>query len=1116
MKLLFLCAYLYIHFIKNVISIYDDNFVFTFKDVKRVHTRKSTVKKFEIDIILKFNTKKTAKEFFLTSLIPANSCDYLITSKMYLLKLTTDELKKFKIHRHPFKNKEITKTVPPEYDFSEKSLKNFFPIEGTIYPSNYLLKISVEISKEGLSPDGVWILSIAERNASNEGNQVCTIYSDKIAEIFLQQSAHSNLFLLYCSSATNAELLNLVQDMRKSFHVQLSASKTFFGAHDSTYTIQMNLDQIAADLKTDKVMISIKLPIDLCYSNSCFNANFENPCLNIKANPFEQCSYTFRSHKFLLRSKRNEEISGKLEVLIENINNPLIDLESEKNWIINVYTVDTVNFSMSKEHKEILERVSHDVCSKNFINRFVDKFSDNITWVKSHIAVSPTPRLIPLKVEVITRLRKKKKKKKAKNRPKMDQKKGQRDTEKMIRCQNDEIPDEQILSPPMNAHGLLENPLVLSLKLNFSIGHIFNKCLVELQSIHRFTSAITKSENRLNIYNHSLILPNSLYKPVEEDEHKLQIEANLIKNNDVIQFAIDVKKYQNNEYWKCTLSCLNKEGKYVKEAQTLFVYPIENKKIYISNLYYKEKVEDNKYIFYLDLFIYDEKEIDIKLTFLPPSSATNSIPISGKTSTKVQLTDTCDAFMYTSCYNLVFHECSNKAEEKHIIYQMNSYKSSNKHSTIQFPLIIPKEVKEFNLLFEVDIKNNPRNVKKIMHIDVEKVLTHNAKTPCINDLVSVLKKYEKYESHLFLLFKAVNCHNIYQPFLTNFQNNANFFAKTAPSESFEKFTFQKTYKQVFPINYESISQKLFDKNIISIITIVLIDDAFFFNSFMSSKKKIVFEYLKKNIFFPYNKYYVVHYSNNNVLINLYKYIDAGNVKIDIVQKSSEINNLLAALDKTISFAEDIKEKEKHSYMNSEYSILLFTDTKGVQNVKAATNKYIKKDDDINKSFSRIYVVSLEQGDYYTTNKDKFSESIQNVDDMYIYNKRTREGQIGNVIDGTVGDENKDNILFFSFHKYITDEQLTIHYAKSILEDYILLHTQVYKTSWYLIGICRYNIMRDSITKRKLHLYYVDKNIKTVTYTISKDETKKVFDNSSLSSFQDMCNIFTQLQLLGYK
>lgn len=39
-----------------------------------------------------------------------------------------------------------------EFFFKE----SFFPSQGTIYPSDYSLKISVEVSKEGLDTEGIW------------------------------------------------------------------------------------------------------------------------------------------------------------------------------------------------------------------------------------------------------------------------------------------------------------------------------------------------------------------------------------------------------------------------------------------------------------------------------------------------------------------------------------------------------------------------------------------------------------------------------------------------------------------------------------------------------------------------------------------------------------------------------------------------------------------------------------------------------------------------------------------------------------------------------------------------------------------------------------------------
>ncbi|SOV74636.1 conserved Plasmodium protein, unknown function [Plasmodium sp. gorilla clade G3] len=1067
MKLFFL---FFMFLIKCATSIYDDNFIFTFKNAKKINTIKNDIKKYEIELNLTFNVKKSGKEFFLVSLIPAknlqilqfkkeetseinenveiilnttqmkdkDSCDYVITAKMYLLKLTKDELKKFKIYHYPFDNKENTKNVPPEYEYSEKSLKTFFPSIPTIYPSTYILKISVEISNEGLNSEGIWIFSIAEKNNSSSEKQKCTIYYDQLAEVFLQKSTSNNLFLLYCNSTTNAEILNLIPDIRKNFDVQLFTTKNFYGAHESIYKVQINFDKIDTTLKADKIMISIKLPVDLCYSNSCFNKNATNPCLNIKSTPFDDCTYIFRSYKFLLKSKSNEVITKIFEVLIENINNPIIDIERDKMWVINVYTIDAINFVINSEHKEILERVSDDVCSKNFINKFINKYSDTITWIASHMAIKPTPPLIFLKVE------------------------------------------------PIDNHELIENPLIVQLKLLFLEGHIFNNCLIEMKSIHRFTSVLTKTENRLNIYNHKLLLPNSSFKPIIDEEHRIYIEKSVIKNNDIIEFAIDVKKYRNNEYWYVIIKCLNDQNVYVKEAQSLFIYPIENKKIYISDLYYRKKIDDNKYMFYLNIFVYDEKELDIKLSLSSIQENNN-----------IQLSESCDAFVYTSCYNLVYHECS-KIKEQEIMYQINSYKSTDKHFTVFFPLIIQKTNENFNLQIELDTKNNPRHVIKKMNINIENILLTNSNKPCINQLIWKLKKYKKkYESHLFILFKVVNCQKIYEPFLVSFQNNENFYAKTDPLDNSEKFTFQKIYKQKYPIDYESISQKIFEKNIISIITIVLIDYNFLYSLKTDGKNQFM-QFLKKNVFFSYNKYYVVSYYNKDLLIEFYKYIDVANVRIDIVQKSSDIQNLLGALEKTISFAEQVKHKEQN-YMNSEYSILVLTDIKGMINVKEDTNIYIQNDADVDKIFSRIYIIAFEKGDY--SNTDIFYESIQKVDHMYIYNYKKKK---------------KDNLYFLSFHKYIIDEQLMLHYSQSILQDYIILHTQIYKTSWYLLGICRNNILKNSMINRKLHIYYVDQLVKTVAYTISKEETNSVYDNSSISSFQDMCNIFTHMQLLGYK
>ncbi|KJP88960.1 hypothetical protein AK88_01454 [Plasmodium fragile] len=1066
----------------SVVSIYDDNFAFAFKEVNRVNTIKNDVLKFEIEFVLSFNTKKTSKEFFLTALIPAKNlqvlafqreddkavqenvdirlnkdtagekdpCDYLITSKMYLLKLSTEELKKFKIYRYPFSNKEKPPPVPSPYEYSEQSLKNFFPSEATIYPSNYFLKISVEVAKGGFSSDGIWIFALAEKNNSSTGNQECTIYSNELANVFLPMVTHNDLFLLYCNSATNAELLNVVRDLRTPVDVKIFSTKTFYGAQGVQYTVQMSLDKIVPALKLDQVVIHLKMPPDLCYANSCFSANKEDPCRNVKAGPFEQCAYTFRNYEFVLKSSSGEEVKDQVEVLLENVNHPLINLESDKDWTINLFTVDHSNFVIRQEHKEMLEKVSNDLCSRKFIKNFVNVHADSITWMNSHLAVVPTPKLTPLVVE------------------------------------------------PTDQHGLLENPLLVQLKLRFPETYLFNKCIVELKTIHTFASVTSKSEHRLDHHNMKLMLPNSAFKPIQNDQHRLHVQKTSIRNNDLVKFALNVTKHNSKDYWKISISCLNDENKYIKEAQALFTYPIENKKMFLSDLYFGEKLPNNTYLFYLNVFLFDEKEVEIKLSLQNNSTplVAPPLPSAKDTKEKIHLPDTCDAHVHTSCYDLVYHECSK--QQQSVLYKINSYRSTNKHFTLLFPLVIPEGEKEFTLQMNVETKKHAKRVQKDLYVDIDHIIKHNAKAPCVNNLIITLRKYHLYESHLFLLFRAVNCYRVYEPFLINQHNREGFHAKTASSQNGDKFTFQKTYRQTFPVNYESVSQNIFDHHLISVITIILIDDAFFLNSHMRSGKTDIVEFLKKKILpLPYNKYYLVNYSNQNVLISMYTYVDAENVKIDIVQKSSDVPHVVAALDKVISFAEYIKGKERN-YMHSEYSILLLTDTEGMDTVRAATSQYVKNENDVEKKFSRIYVLSFDKGENFCNN-DTFNESIQNVQDMYTYNRKKT-----------------DQLFFTSFHTYTVDEELMVHYAKATIQDYLLLHTQIYKTAWYLIGICRYNVVKNSPPTRKLNLFYVDKNVKTVTYSISADEAKSVLDNSSADSYQDMCNIFTQLQLLGHR
>lgn len=51
-----------------------------------------------------------------------DSCDYLITSKMYLLKLSKKELEMFNIYTYNFSNKDNNMIMPEKYEYSEKSL----------------------------------------------------------------------------------------------------------------------------------------------------------------------------------------------------------------------------------------------------------------------------------------------------------------------------------------------------------------------------------------------------------------------------------------------------------------------------------------------------------------------------------------------------------------------------------------------------------------------------------------------------------------------------------------------------------------------------------------------------------------------------------------------------------------------------------------------------------------------------------------------------------------------------------------------------------------------------------------------------------------------------------
>ncbi|VEV54484.1 conserved Plasmodium protein, unknown function [Plasmodium vinckei vinckei] len=1109
MNLLYFLFIVCLYCINHSACIYQDNFLFTFKDVKKVHTNKKNVNKFEIEIIFKFNTPKDSKEFVLASLIPAknlqilsfkkndkqetipnveihhdsstinenDSCDYLITSKMYLLKLSKKELEMFNIYTYNFSNKDNNMIMPEKYEYSEKSLKSFFPSHGTIYPSDYSLKISVEVSKEGLDTDGIWIFAIGEKNYSIEKTQECTIPSSFLSQLFFQKTTSNNIFLLYCNSIASSEILNLTPDMRKSFNINVSSSKYFLGAHASIYSLEMDFTTILMDAKSDKIRISIKMPPYLCYSNYCFHKNSENPCLNLNINntPFDECIYIFQSHEFILKSSKNEVVDKNMTIKIKNINNPRSSLEKNKNWIINILNVDNNNFVIKKNHIELLEKVSHDICSKKFILKLVDKYSENIKWVKSHIGLALTPELHLVRVQ------------------------------------------------PINENELIENPSIIYLRLYFLDNHVFNKCLVEIKSPQYLISAITKSEKRFNPYTHELTIPSSIYKPVGNDQHSIKIETDSIKNEDIIKFQININKYKNKEYWYLTLNCLNYENEYVIEAQTTFIYPIENNKIYMSDIYYREAIIDNvdssKHVFYLNLFSYGEKEMDISVSILPEPYDPNiikEIDINPDQTKGVELAETCGALVHTSCYNLVYHKC-NKVNKK-IIYKINSHKISDKHFTILYPLIIKKNetkgidgnITKFNMHVEIEPKNVSKNIKKIFPINMNTILDMGAKKPCINNLISVLKNYKKYDSHLFILFKAVNCYKIYEPFLINHKNNENFFIKTDILDNYEQITFQKTYKNVYPVNDNSISQKVFDKNIISIITIILIDDIVFTNPYLLKEKLNILNFIEYNSFFSYNKYYVVNYFNQNLLIKFYEHMNDGNVKITIEQKTSNILNILDALKKTISFAQDVKEKEKN-YMNNEYSIMLLTDITGMDMVRQNSQEYVHKnktdeigtfdtsyenDDILNKTISRIYCVAFENGNYF--NENGFHKSIKNIDNIYTYN-----------------DDQKDSIHFISFHKYIIDEQLISHYFKSVIQDYIFLHTQIYKASWYLIGVCRYNIIKNSLPKRTLHIYYVDKKVKTIHYTISEDETKNVFDNSSISSYQDMCNIFTQLKLLGY-
>lgn len=1055
----FLCV-VWIGFLNSVNGFQENRFIFNFSVVKEKETSGSSTKRYEIDLTLYFGLKKRTTELFFTVFSPARdlkvlsfvkdvkrvdtavkppatpkpaTCDHKKDYDDMLLSLTDENLEKFGVVRKPFNIPDATIDIPVGYNFFEIPLAPLVPSNFTIEDGIYSMKLIASFDKGGIDSKYIWIIAFSEKDGGSPSEkQSCLVHDVEIGKKFFNIISKKKYWMYYCHSTTNASLLNISPELRKPVTAFITGTRLFYGSTEATYTITILASAVGTSLKTNQVKIYIQIPVDLCYGNSCFTVNKENPCLNLKRILFEKCEYASDIYQFILWSDKDQNV-GTAVIVIEHFNHPVVNLNINKKWIVNVYTLDKVFAILSDEHIKLLEPVAKGTCKKRLYD-FLKGQKDTIPWTNSHIGYFNTPEMKHMNLKLL----------------------------------------------PLD--DVADNPVILSFQIENLEDKIYPNCMIQLKGIHLFISSSTSSKQRINEHNLKLFLPSPIYKTTEESTKIINLEKVEVQNNDILTFIMEIIKYNDNEYWFGALTCKDLKKNYIKEAESFFSYPIKNTKIFISDLYlFNSKPVNKKYIFYLHILVTMEKEIKVHVT-IPPDNKNLSLPTP------------CNLAISTCCYNLVYHGCV--SEENKMKYRINSFKSSDKFFTIQFPLTVANEDTKSKIEIDVmSVLDKERKIKKKLEIDMNHIKKHQVRSPCVNNVKLRLKKSKKYSSHLFLLFKVVNCYKPYEPYLMSAYNAEIFHVESDKNEKYEKYTFQKMYKQTFPSNNFSISQKLFEKGVLIVNTMILIDNDFV--DLLAEKEYTeLIKFFTDSITLPYHKFFVTTFINNSIRVEMYKYQSLGNIQRTTVMKSLQVTDLNKALEKTVKFLRTTVSTKIPKYIHSEFSILVLTDANGIESIKSNSKDYeYKLIEDLDKSIVRIYAVQIEKG--IEERYEPFKDSLQNVSYIQVY-----------------GTDARSDILFVSFHKYIVDKPMILTYTKAIVDDYLTLETVLNKTSWILIGVCRHNIIEKSPVKRTIHLYHLQKKLKSISYSITPEEAFKAYDNLSPASFHDPCNIFTQLQILG--
>ncbi|VWU51619.1 conserved protein, unknown function, partial [Hepatocystis sp. ex Piliocolobus tephrosceles] len=810
--------------------------------------------------------------------------------------------------------------------------------------------------------------------------------------------------------------------------------------------------------------IRVEIPIDMCNGSNCFTKNRGDLCLNVEQDFFYFCTLEHNSLVFIVdKDKIQNKHDKKLTIKFKNMTNPMKITEKIKDWNFTVI-IQNLNFKKGEEKffNEIIKSIGG-ACTHELLSNFYNSSEFIDIYKKQH----PSPELTVFSVEI-------------------------KESSKFKDERGGPFAVQMSTELPKN----LKNP---------------EQCMIYVSNIHRFVTISSESKYRINLYSGILFIPTPIINCIGQHERTLSVKLDYFKKNRSIDFFLITNKTNNNTRWNISLLCFDPEAKILKKyAQTLLPYPIKKKpNVYISQVYLKikniKKDGSIEYIFYIDIFTFNEKSIEINLSIL--SSPLKKDYKKNNIHPKIKITDTCDIFIKTLCTNSVLLTCSTQTNS--IKYKIDSHTTRDNHFTIFFRLIIPQNEKVFNMLVETSsVLDQKQKSKKIFPIYVDNaiMLKNLMKAPCLNEMTAFIQNYNNAENHLFVLFKTVNCYKPYEPYLTTIENNEMFIAAVdAEDQKYEMFGFQQVYQETYPIQEESITSKISNIRVLYIITFIFIDNSAFPDILKTKNKNDEFLESLRTYMKPHNELFVAYYDGKDLLIfALLKksYTDfkddkknLEDVSINLIKKASDVGDIKTALKNVIKYGRKLKYRDYFNFIY-ELSFLIITNKKNSDVIKNETKEYIKKPNEMNISFSRTYVVSFET----TNNIDEdatIMKSLKDNNDIFVYNY----------------DKLTDYIFFFSFHDYNIDNSNFRKYLLAIIQDYLFLHSQLYRTSWYLIGICRYNIYKNEKTDRKLNLYFFDKFIKKIPYTISKRSTKHIlFDKSN--PFDQMCNIFTQLKVLG--